>query len=156
MLGRQFAHQSCQYDEARCERAKGKGRAKMNAGMESARMGCDRTAAAGDRRQGVRLHRGARVRAARLPSVRVQRVSAIARCDAAALAQVLAIFAGNRGGGGVDCENDCAMRWSVASEGEGDWKEKREARTMGTGDHCVAGIPARGRRLLTRIPPLWG
>ena len=45
---------------------------------------------AADRCQGVRVHRGARVRAARLSAIGLQRASIIAGCDAAAVASVLA------------------------------------------------------------------
>ena len=55
-------------------------------GPELACVGRDRASPPGYRREGLRVRRGARVRARRLSAVRLQRASPIARCDAAAVA----------------------------------------------------------------------
>ncbi len=86
-----------------------------------------------DRRQGVRVRRGARVRAARLSAVRLQRASPVARRDAAAVAQGVAAVARDRGDYIVDAKDDHALRRGIAGE---DWlgrergeEGRRELRT---------------------------
>ena len=84
--------------------------AQRQEGPQLACVGRDRAAAPGHRREGLRVRRGARVCAARLSAVRLQRASAFAGRDAAAVAFGVAASARDRGGGGVDGEDDIAMR----------------------------------------------
>ena len=85
-------------------------------GPQFACVGRDRAAAPGDRRQGVRIRRGARIRAVRLSAVRLQRASPVAGRDAAAFASRFVARARYRRCGGVDGEDDCAVRAQCLSK----------------------------------------